>query len=217
MDFNLLLHFLEDLNKNNSKQWMDLNRKRYHQVRNTFIEWLDKINLKLAEIDKDYYFTPGRKGIIRINNNLLYHPNKPVYKDYFGAGFDKAPGYGDFYVEIGLEQSLFAGGIWRPQTSKLNSIRQAIDFNGEELMAILMNPSFKNQFGGLYKDEKLKTAPKGFSKSHPYLSLLQNKSFGVVHTIPKNTLFDDKFEDYLLDIYIEMLPFRRYLNRALTV
>ena len=101
MDFKNLLDFLEQLQKNNHKEWMDANRKWYHEVRNDFIGWLDKLDLRLAELDKDYYSTPGKKGINRINNNLMFHPNKPVYKDHFGAGLDKAPNSADFYIEIG--------------------------------------------------------------------------------------------------------------------
>ncbi|MGB5171376.1 MAG: DUF2461 domain-containing protein [Eudoraea sp.] len=217
MDFNALLTFLDALNKNNSKEWMDEHRKEYKSLRAHFINWLDGLNARLTELDPDYYSTPGKVGINRINNNLMFHPHKPIYKDHFGAGLDKAPGFGDYYVEIGLHQSLIAGGVWRPNPFKLRSIREAIDYNGEELIAIINKPSFKKKFGGLYVDQRLKTAPKGFSKNHPYLSLLQHKSYGVVHNIARNKIFSTDFDDYVLDIYQEMLPFRRYLNQALTV
>ena len=114
MNFKKLFDFLSELEKNNSKVWMDINRKRYKEIRAEFISWLDDLDNTLADIDKYYYPTPGKKGINRINNNLMFHPHKPIYKDHFGAGMDKAPGTGDFYIQIGINESLLAGGIWRP-------------------------------------------------------------------------------------------------------
>ena len=147
----------------------------------------------------------------------MFHPHKPIYKDHFGAGLDKRPRTGDFYIEIGVEKSLFAGGLWRPSPKVLRSIRDAIDYNGEELKKILNKPSFKKRFGGLYEDEKLKTAPRGFSNDHPHLDLLRHKTFAVSLTFSTDRVFQKDFEDFLFATYFEMLPFRTYLNKALSV
>ncbi|WP_350285363.1 DUF2461 domain-containing protein [uncultured Croceitalea sp.] len=217
MNFQNLITFLKELQKNNNKEWMDANRKWYKEVRDDYIAWLDIMNEKLAAIDDGYYDTPGKKGINRINNNLMFHPNKPIYKDHFGAGFDKRPNTGDFYVEVGIERSMFAGGLWRPDPKRLRSIRDAIDYDGEELKKMLNKKSFKAMFGGLYEDEKLTNAPKGFSNDHPHIDLLRNKTFAVATSFSTKKVLQDDFEAYLTAVYKEMLPFRRYLNKAVTV
>jgi uncharacterized protein (TIGR02453 family) len=217
MGFKSLLDFLGTLNKNNSKTSMDRYRGDYGTLRQDFIDWLDQMDARLAHLDPDYYPTPGRKGINRINNNLLYHPHRPVYKDHFGAGLDKRPGMGDFYVQVGIGESLLAGGIWRPGPAKLKKIRQAIDYDGEVLDAILSNPGFRNMFGGLYEDEKLQRMPKGFEADHPYRDLLKHKTFAVVRPLSKKQVLSSGFDDLVVETYLEMLPFRRYLNKALSV
>ena len=217
MDFKALLGFLSELNRNNSKEWMDGHRSRYRGLRMDFIQWLDQLDCRLANLDPDYYPTPGTSGINRINNNLLYHPNRPVYKDHFGAGLDKAPGMGDFYIQIGIGESLLAGGIWRPPQESLHKIRQAIDYVGEVLQSLLDKPSFKALFGNLYEDQRLVRMPKGFSANHPHADLLKHKSFGIVRTLTTKQIFASDFEDLIIETYLEMLPFRRYLNRALSV
>ncbi|MBT8205575.1 MAG: DUF2461 domain-containing protein [Eudoraea sp.] len=217
MDFAKLFAFLEALQSNNNKSWMDANRKWYQEVRNDFILWLDDLDHALAEIDPEYYPTPGKKGINRINNNLMFHPHKPVYKDHFGAGLDKAPNTGDFYVQIGVSECMLAGGLWRPDPAKLRSVREAIDYNGEELLRILNRPDFQKRFGGLYEDVRLKGTPKGFSSSHPYLDLLQNKSFAVTCPLSRSEVLGGDIKGHIIQVYMEMLPFRRYLNEAITV
>ncbi|MDX1332151.1 MAG: DUF2461 domain-containing protein [Robiginitalea sp.] len=217
MDFEALLEFLGALNKNNSKDWMDRHRKQYRSLRDDFIRWLDRMDARLAQKDPDYYPTPGRRGINRINNNLLYHPDRPVYKDHFGAGLDKAPGMGDFYVQVGIGESLLAGGLWRPGSEKLRKIREAIDYDGEVLREILDKPAFRHMFGGLYEDEKLQRMPKGYAADHPHADLLKYKTFAVVRPLMKKDVLSPGFEDLVEATYLEMLPLRRYLNRALTV
>lgn len=217
MNFENQIHFLKELSANNSKEWMDQNRKWYKEIRESYITWLTEMDLALAVIDDGYYATPGRKAIARINNNLMFHPNKPIYKNYFGAALDKAPNSADFYIEIGIEESMLAGGFWRPEAKTLRSIRDAIDYDGEEFKKIINKKSFKNTFGALYEDEKLKTSPKGFSKDHPHIDLLRNKTFAVMLTFKNQEVLSGDFNQKVLKVYKEMLPFRKYLNRAVTV
>lgn len=217
MSFNKMFHFLRELNKNNHKEWMEDHRQEYYEVRDFYIQWLNELDIKLAAIDPDYSPTTGKQAINRINNNLLFHPNKPVYKDHFGAGLDKEKGKGDFYIHIGINESFVAGGLYRPKKEMLDSIRAAIDYNGEEFKKLLNKKSFIKSFGGLMKEEKLKTAPKGFSKDHEHIDLLRNKTFAVMHSLTQKEILKDDFQQQLIHIYKEMLPFRNYLNNAVSV
>lgn len=217
MSFSTLYKFLHKLQQNNNKEWMDEHRDQYHEVRDFYIDWLGKMNIKLAEMDSNYFDTPGKKAINRINNNLMFHPNKPIYKDHFGAGLDQVSKQGDFYIHLGTTESFIGGGYWHPSSKILKSIRQAIDYNGEELKKILTKKSFKEMFGGLVEDEPLKTAPKGFSQEHTHIDLLRRKSFAVTVNLTQKEVLDSNFEEKVIKIYKEMLPFRRYLNQAVTV
>lgn len=217
MSFKNQIDFLKELQQNNSKEWMDANRKWYKQVRDEYIDWLNSMNRRLSAIDDEYYDTPGKKGINRINNNLMFHPNKPIYKDHLGAGFDKKPKTADFYFELGIDRCIFAGGLWRPEPKVLRSVREAIDYDGEELVKILNKKSFKTRFGDLYEDAKLTNAPKGFAKDHKHIELLKNKTFAVFQEFNTKETNKAKFDDELIAAYKEMLPFRRYLNKAITV
>ena len=110
-----------------------------------------------------------------------------------------------------------AGGFYRPPKKVLDSLRAAIDYNGEELRKILNDPSFKDSFEELIKDERLKTAPKGYSQEHRHIDLLRNKSFAVMHSFTQKEVMQEDFQDKIIELYKKMLPFRRYLNRAVTV
>ncbi len=217
MSFKKLYAFLEELNKNNNKEWMDEHREYYHDVRDFYIDWLNTMNIELAKIDSDYFDTPGKKAINRINNNLMFHPNKPVYKDHFGAGLDQRSKQGDFYIHIGISENFIGGGYWHPSSKLLKSIRAAIDYNGEDFKKIINKKSFKNMFGELMEDNPLKTSPKGYSQDHRHIDLLRKKSFAVGVNLTRQEIMSPGFSDRVIEVYKELLPFRRYLNEAVTV
>ena len=218
MNFKDLFEFLETLNNNNSKEWMDQNRSWYEQVKADYVLWLEDLDEKLSKVDADYFSLPGKKAINRINNNLLFHPNKPTYKDHIGAGLDKRLKTGDFYIHLGIEEIFVAGGFYKPKPEFLKSIREAIDYNGDEFKEIINSRTFKKHFGGLMKDEdQLKTAPKGFPQDHKHIDLLRLKSFAAIKPFERKDVLSDDFKDKVIDTYLAMLPFRRYLNKAVSV
>lgn len=212
-----MFEFLAELQENNSKEWMDANRSYYHSVRDNHIKWLDQMSERLAKIDPSYTSTSGKKGINRINNNLMFHPNKPTYKDHFGAGLDQFSKQGDFYIHLGVNESFIAGGYYKPKPDLLLKIREAIDYNGEELKKILDKPSFQKLFGGLIETgDELSQAPKGFDTNHQHIDLLKYKTFAVETHLTKKQILAADFNDRVIEIYLEMLPFRKYLNKAVT-
>ena len=218
MNFKQLFKFLQDLEKNNNKAWMDANRSRYETVRDSYIEWLNEMDIKLAQVDKHYKNTTGKQAINRINNNLLYHPNKPIYKDHFGAGLDQKEGHCDFYLHLGTTESFIGGGFYKPKPSILKSIRQAIDYNGDELKEIIQQKSFTSRFSELIDDgASLKTAPKGFSQDHKHIALLRKKTFAVHFYLTQKEVMASDYQDRVIAIYKDMLPFRQYLNQAVSV
>lgn len=217
MGFAALYHFLERLQRNNHKAWMDANRSEYYAVRDFYIGWLDSINQRLAQIDANYYNTPGKKAINRINNNLLYHPNRPVYKDHFGAGLDQRSKQGDFYIEIGVNENFIGSGYWYPDSKKLRSIREAIDYNGDQFISIIEDATFKKRFVQMEPCEELQRAPKGFSDEHPYINLIKRKSFATGVRFSRETVCGSGFDALVEQIYKDLLPFRIYLNQAVSV
>ena len=218
MGFRKLFEFLRDLEQNNSKAWMDEHRSRYEEVRDFYISWLNEMDIKLAKVDPDYSPTTGKQAINRINNNLMFHPNKPIYKDHFGAGLDKDGEHCDFYMHLGTSENFIAGGFYKPKPSILKSLRQAIDYNGDELKKIINKKGFKEMFGGLIDDgDSLKTSPKGFSQDHKHIDLLRRKTIAVQTGITQKEVLGADYQDRVVEIYLEMLPFREYLNQAISV
>ena len=175
MSFYQVFDFLRNLNDNNSKEWMDDHRNRYEENRDFVIEWANDLMSMIGKADPDFKAVTGKKAISRINNNLMFHPEKPVYKDHFGVEMNLSGGPSGFYVQLGLSHNFVGGGIWSPSKEQLEKIRSAIDYNGDELQKIIDKKSFKDTFGKLSEQDQLKTAPRDFSQDHKNIELLRRK------------------------------------------
>jgi len=217
MSFYQVFDFLRDLNKNNNKAWMDEHRDTYHEVRDFVLGWIENLDKRLQKVDPGYMPTPAKKAISRINNNLVYKPNAPTYRDHFGAEMNKAKGKSGFYVHMSLKGSFVGGGFYNPSKDELDSIREAIDYNGDELKKIINKKSFAKTFGDMSDKNALKTAPNGFAQDHKHIDLLRMKRFAVMHTITQRDITADDFTDNVIKIYQEIQPFNQYLEKAVSV
>ncbi len=173
--------FLSDLKKNNEKEWFNNNRSRYIEAKTNFESFVQAVIDEITKFDPILKGLEAKTCMYRINRDIRFSNDKTIYKTYMGAFIvkggknngDKYAGY-YFHVEPG-NSSMIAGGAYIPPMPWLTAIREKIDEQGDKFLKILNNKDIKSFFGEI-EGEKLKSAPKGFSKDHPNIELLRMKS-----------------------------------------
>lgn len=212
-----LLTFLTELSVNNSKEWMDENRKWYEQERASFLEIVAEILAELSKVESGFSELRPKDCMFRQNRDIRFSANKAPYKTnmaaYFSIGGKKAEGPG-YYLHIQPGASMVGGGVWMPQAPVLKKIRQEIDYSGQELKQILSAPEIKGAFGAM-QGEKLKTSPKGFEKDHPYIEYLRYKSFVLSRSISDKEIHSGAYVALALEAYEKMRPLQAFLARAI--
>jgi uncharacterized protein (DUF2461 family) len=78
-----------------------------------------------------------------------------------------------------------------------------------------MSPAFRKRFGKLSEEAMLERLPRGFSPGHPAEKWLRYQSFTVHATLSDAEVLDRRLADRVEKDYKLMLPFVRWLNRAL--
>ncbi|WP_420386144.1 DUF2461 domain-containing protein [Roseivirga sp.] len=209
-----VFQFLEDLSRNNSKEWMDKNRSRYEEVKSILVEEFDPILERLKEFDPRIVQPTARKCLSRINNNLMFHPDRPTYKDHMGLAFGYGKGLADFYVHLGVSEQLIAGGLWHPSSEKLKLLRQEIDYEGERLDTLLKRPEFADHFI-IYEEDMLKGTPKGYSSDHDHIYLLRMKSLAAYRPITREDFYSEAFSDMVVESYKAVVPLLDFANTAI--
>ncbi|MGW8124050.1 DUF2461 domain-containing protein [Roseivirga echinicomitans] len=211
----MIFEFLEQLSRNNSKEWMDANRAWYEEAKNEVVHLFEPILASLKDVDPRIMQPSARKAISRINNNLMFHPERPTYKNHFGVVFGHGKGLADFYVHMGTDETLMAGGIWHPDSAKLKKIRTEIDYEGHKFMEVIHSEPFKSWFH-FYTEGALKTAPKGYLKDHEFIELLRLKSIAAMRPITRKDILSDGFHDMVVESYEAILPMIDFLNVAIS-
>ncbi|MEM7110676.1 MAG: DUF2461 domain-containing protein [Bacteroidota bacterium] len=215
MDKRKVFDFLNDLIQNNSKEWMDKNRPRYHEAKAIFIEEIDEVIRQVKLIDPEFMAITAKKSILRINRNLLYSQDKTPYKDNFGASIIREEGRADFYIHISPHECFIAAGFYHPPNEMLKFIRQEIDYEQKKFLSIVNSASFTEAYGHLLAEDALKTAPRGYSTDHPLIAYLRLKSYVVMHPITKKAFLATDFVDKVIELYQAAIPFRKFLDTAL--
>ncbi|MBI1221958.1 MAG: TIGR02453 family protein [Bacteroidetes bacterium] len=212
-----VIPFLRKLKKNNQREWFQANKKDYESAKQELSTFLDGLIEELQKTDPELNGLQAKDCMFRIFRDTRFSKNKDPYKTNMGAVI--APGGRKsekalYYFHIDPDGCFLAGGSYKPESKKLNMIRQEIDYNLDEFNAILEDPEFKKFFSGLDQRDRLKNAPKGYDPDSPAIDYLKNKSFIVSYPFDVQEIESESFQKFCLKVYGKMKPLNDFLNRA---
>ncbi len=208
--------FLLKLRENNTRVWFEANRASYEQSHAEAICFAENVMQELAAFDVLEPRSP-RKTLYRIYRDIRFSKDKTPYKVYWGGSYKRAGaarrGGMAFHIEPG--NTYIGGGFWGPNKDDLLHIRRQIAADADPLREVLSDKAFQTFFDGL-EGQQLKTAPKGFDKSHPDIDLLNYKQFLVRHFYSDEDVLSDDFERQVAQGFANMLPFLEAMTGYLT-
>jgi len=182
-----LFRFLSDLKKNNDRDWFLENKERYHKhVVTPMIEFMLALQPKIARISPYILVKPRAHNgsLFRIYRDTRFSKDKTPYKEHVAchfrheAGRDAhAPG---FYVQFAPGEVLFGGGIWRPDSAALATLRHSIVDNANTWGNIKKRKAFRTLTNGIEGDSLVRV-PRGYPVDHPHSEDLKRKSFFAMH------------------------------------
>ncbi len=212
-----ILEFLDDLNRNNNREWFQANRDRYESAREKILFMAELFIREIRKFDNDIPMMDPKESIFRIYRDVRFSPDKRPYKTHFGSYIGRGGFKGNragYYFHIQPGEHYLGGGIWMPPAPILKALRTAIFDQPEEFKSILDDPGFKHYFKD-YDGEKLKTAPKGFPPDFPYIELLRPKSYAFGTNLTDAEVLDEGYVAKAVDLFRELHKMNRFLNEAL--
>ena len=212
-----ILEFLNDLKRNNNREWFQSNRNRYEAAREKVLFMTELFIREIRKFDNDIPMMDPKECLFRIYRDIRFSPDKRPYKTHFGSFIGKGgfkSNRAGYYFHLRPGENYLGGGIYMPPAPVLKALRTAIFDQPEAYMDILNDPGFKCYFTD-YEGEKLKTAPKGFPPDFPYIELLKPKSYAFGMNLTDAEVLDGEYIDKTVDIFREMHKMNRFLNEAL--
>ncbi len=211
------LKFLKELSKNNNKEWFEKNRKRYEnsqtEIKAFIAEWIKNYGKK----DESIAHLDPKKCIFRINRDVRFSSDKSPYKNNLGAYLTKGgknTNLAGFYLHIQPGECFFGAGNYMPMPEQLAKIRQEIDYNFSDFKKIISSKKFKDLFGDLHTENKLKRAPKGYEEDNEAIEYLKLKGFTVFHKLKDEEITSKDLVKTITELSVTVKPFIDFLNAA---
>lgn len=215
---NNIINFLEELSRNNNREWFLAHHDAYQESLSEIKELTSTLLSEIQKIDKRLVGVNSKDCIFRIYRDIRFSKDKTPYKNHFGIYFapggknSSKPGY---YLHIEPNESFFGGGAWMSPTNELFAIRQEIYYNYLTYKTIVEEPDFANEFPNLDSTYINKKAPKGFDPNFEGIEILKHKSFFFFQKITNDELSSPHCKEKIVRLFQMLQPFNAFLNSAI--
>ncbi|GAA3736959.1 MULTISPECIES: DUF2461 domain-containing protein [Flavobacterium] len=214
------LQFLDDLKKNNNREWFQENKKRYEVFKKDYHQLVSDFLDAMKPLDPSLELLEVKNCTFRINRDIRFSKDKSPYKAHLGiwmSGGTKGLNRAGYYVHIEKGASFIAGGFYSPESEDLKKVRKEIAFFYDDLQEILNDKNFKKEFGSLDINENnsLKSMPRGYEKDHPAIEFLKLKSFTATQKYDISEVTQKDFVKKISQKLIALKPLNEFINRAL--
>jgi uncharacterized protein (TIGR02453 family) len=213
-----LFRFLNDLSKNNNRDWFNENKDRYQKsVVFPVKDFIVAMGGELPKISRNFVADPRTNGgsMFRIYRDIRFSKDKRPYKDNVGCQFRHvagktahAPG---FYVHLQPGIVFVGGGIWKPPNPVLDKIRSAIVEQPDKWSKVIKGSKFFSTIEG----DQLKRPPRGYDADHPFIEDLKRKSFFLKHDVKPSLITKPEFMDETLLAFRQASPLMKFITNAM--
>jgi len=211
------LSFLRSLKRNNKREWFHERREVYDTYcRGPMLEIVEQLTDDFRVFAPEMLADP-KVCLLRPFRDTRFSEDKTPLKTHVGATFPnrslgRMNGAG-FYIEVAPAWVWIGGGLWRPDTSQLQLVREHIIENLPQFKKIVASPAVK-KLGGLQGD-RLTRVPRGFAKDHPAADYLQYRQFMAFREEPAAFATSKDFYRQLKTTLEAITPLVRFLNEPL--
>ena len=214
-----LLHFLEELSKNNNRDWFQANKHRYEEdLVAPSLAFIEAMSEPLAKISPHFRAVAKKTGgsLMRIYRDTRFAKDKTPYKTNVGIHFRHekgcdvhAPG---FYFHIEPDQVFLGAGTWHPASPALTKIRKAIAKNPKDWRRARDGKAFRSRFE--LDGDSLKRPPQGFDAEHPMIDDLKRKDHIGVCELTHDAILDPSIVKETAAAFRSAKPYVHFLCKA---
>ncbi|MBO6523298.1 MAG: DUF2461 domain-containing protein [Balneolaceae bacterium] len=208
--------FLEDLKKNNNREWFTENKPIYLKAHQNIIHFIDALIAEMKKID-NIENDSGKKAMFRIYRDVRFAKDKSPYKTHFAASLKRATRWlrGGYYIHFEPGKTFIAAGFWQPDKDDIKLIRDELSHDANPFREIINNPGFKKVWGEL-EGETVKTAPRGYAKDDPNIDLIRHKGYIFSKQFTEKEVFSEDFVFEVTKSFLTIRPFFDYMSEVLT-
>ncbi len=215
-----VISFLEQLQKNNNREWFNAHKDEYRSAKERFEAFAASLIAGIAEFDDTVAGLEVKDCTYRIYRDIRFSHDKRPYKCHFGVFVcpgGKKSGYGGYYLQVGPNETgypggnMLAAGHYCLDPASLKILREDIAYGGGDFkQALDVADGFKLDDEGM-----LKKVPNEFPKDCEYAGYLKYRAYCLVAYPGRSYMLQDGLLQRALDDFKKTRPFLGFLNRAI--
>jgi uncharacterized protein (TIGR02453 family) len=212
------LAFLRALKRNNDREWFKARKDQYERLlRTPMVALIERLADEFRSFAPDLVASP-KASLYRIYRDTRFSENKAPFKTHVAAIFPhralaRHHGAG-LYLEVEPAGVWVGGGMYAPDTSQLQAVREHIATNLRRFRSIVESPAFRRLVGGL-EGERLQRVPRGFAKDHAAAEYLKYRQFLAGRQYQARFACTPQFYRGVVDVFRQVAPLTRFLNEPL--
>jgi len=212
------LAFLRALKRNNDREWFRERKDQYELLLRTPMSALVERLAGDLRLFAPHLTADPKTAIYRIYRDTRFSEDKTPLKTHIAASFPtrglpKHQG-GGLYLEVTPGWVWAGGGMYAPDTSQLQIVREHLAANHRRLRAIVESPGFTKAVGAL-QGERLQRTPRGFAADHPAAEFLKYRQFLAGKEFPAAFATSRRFYAGILDVFKQVAPLTKFLSEPL--
>jgi uncharacterized protein (TIGR02453 family) len=209
------LAFLRALKRNNRREWFKPRKEKYETLlRDPMIALVERLAADFRTFAPDLVASP-KTSLYRIYRDTRFSEDKAPYKTHVAAVFPHRAlpknRSAALYFHVSTDEVWIGGGLYSPDTSQLQTLREHIAANHRRLRAIVESPGFRRTAGGL-EGEQLQRVPRGFPKDHEAAVFLKHRQFLAAVEHPASLATSPRLYAEVVRVFKQAAPLVRFLN-----
>jgi len=215
------MHFLLDLQNNNSRSWFDENRSRYEDyLKEPAMQFIGAIGSALSETRPEINAIPKVDGgLFRLNRDTRFSRDKTPYKTHIGIllweGTRKKLENSGFYFHLEPERLLLGTGIYMMPRTLMKPFRDAVaaETRNGKLMKIVKKLETSGYKVGT---EHYKRIPTGYDPECPANRFLRFNGLSTIIEMPvPPEIHTPDIIPLCMEHFLAMMPLHQWLLSAL--
>ena len=215
-DLSIALRFLDQLARNNRREWFEAHRADYEAARAAFESLVGELVAAFRQSD-GLGGLAARDCVARIHRDVRFSKDKSPYKTNLGAvvapGGWRSSAHG-YYIHLEPGgRSLLGGGLHNPSPLELERFRQAVAADPASFHRATHGKAFREIFGDI-EGQRLKTAPRGWDPAHPQIETLRLKQVLALRWLTDEQMCAADLTAHLIRACRALRPFLDWLAAA---
>jgi uncharacterized protein (TIGR02453 family) len=212
------ISFLRALKRNNKREWFKERKDQYDALLQApMIEMIERLAVDFRSFAPDLVASP-KVSLFRVYRDTRFSANKAPLKTHVAAvfpcrGLQKHRGAG-LYFQVSPGRVWVGGGLYAPEASQLQAVREHVAANHRRLRAIVESRGFRREVGRL-EGERLQRMPRGFPKDREAGDYLKHRQFLAGREFPAAFATSARFYPGVLRVFRQIAPLTRFLNEPL--